>query len=76
MIRSTICDDCICLPMCFGKLNGKLIGECRFIDNAISNICASLSNTKSVPILFTSLNRELMIERVGGQLIIRDTKYR
>ena len=75
MIRSTICNDCICLPMCLGKYNGKLIDECDFINNAINNICASLVHTKSIPILFTSLNRELMIERVGGQLIIRDTRY-
>lgn len=75
MIRSVICNDCICLPMCLGKLNGKLISDCDFINNAINNICASLGNTKTIPILFTSLNRELMIERVGGRLIIRDTRY-
>lgn len=74
MIRSVICNDCICLPMCFGKPNGKLISDCDFINNAINNICASLTNTEAIPILFTSLNREFMIERVGKQLIIKRYK--
>jgi thymidine kinase len=62
--------------MCFSKHNGKLIDECGFIDNAINNICASLSDRETMPISFTSLKRDFMIERVGRQLIIKDTTYR
>lgn len=74
-IKSSICVDCICLPICFGKLNYKLISECDFIKNAINNICASVIDNEYQTILFASLNREFNIMRKGAELVIEDTRF-
>lgn len=75
MTNSTICNDCICLPICISKANGVLIDDCEYMKNAINNICASLTDRDSTFILFKSLNRKFLMERIGLNLVIKGTQY-
>lgn len=76
-IKSTICTDCICLPMCINKFNSKLIGKCDYINDTINGICESFLNQEddSVSISFTGLDRKFLIKRIGKQLVIGGTSY-
>ena len=75
MIKSNICVDCICLPVCLGKLNHKLFSECSFMNNALDNICAGVVNNEYISILFVGLHREFTIKRVEKRLVIEDTRF-
>ena len=74
-IKSSICVDCICLPICLSKLNYNLISQCDFIKNAINNICASVIDDEHITIFFTSLNRDFTIKREDKELVIQDTRF-
>lgn len=75
LVKSVVCTNCICLPMCFSKLNSKLISQCAYVSDAINDTCASLKQDEYVSILFETLDRQFLIEKTEEEIVIKDTRF-
>jgi hypothetical protein len=68
MIKSILCINCICLPVCLNKNTSTIIEDCCFFKNTLINISASISKAESVCIYFRNLDREVTLKRSDADI--------
>ena len=63
MIKSSICLDCICAPMCISKPASKLITDCAFVDQVIDRVTDILAPSNDETIFFRGLNVSIGVSK-------------
>jgi hypothetical protein len=74
MINSAICIDCICLPVCLSKTDNKILEDCKFFINALTNISYSIPIDDCIDIYFKNLDKTIRVTRASNMLYIQMTK--
>lgn len=76
MISSSICVDCICLPVCLSKGHYKLTRTCSFITNALINISYATPIDDQTIIYFKGLDRTVTVNRSDHKLYVQRSMSR